>query len=60
MIWVALLIAGGVIGWALRDIAAQTMVTHALASTKKEQDELFAEIKRLRAQVALNIGKEGT
>lgn len=58
MTWAALLIAGGVVGWCLRDIAAQAMVTQALSTTKKEQDALFDEIKRLRAQVALHIGKD--
>jgi hypothetical protein len=50
-------LAGGVCGWMIHRAGTDGLMQAQAAAHKKEMDEIFDEVKRLRAQVAGLIGK---
>lgn len=58
MMYLLFFAAGAALGIAGHKSWSEAMVLLAKNTAAKEQEELFAEIKRLRTQVAAHIGTE--
>jgi hypothetical protein len=51
-------IAGGVSGWMIHRAGTDGMMAAQEETHRKQMDEIFEEVKRLRIQNAMLIGKE--
>jgi hypothetical protein len=51
-------IAGAVTGWLIHRAFIDGLMAAQEATHKHQMDEIFEEVKRLRAQVAMMVGRE--